>query len=223
VPYLVRDIAHDPEARAELTSLGFNTVPVAAIGDRTLHLYHVDQLREWLGLDPGEVEPDYPELVAACGRVLEAFERALRQVPDQHLGTLLPQGEDIRELAATMQARAAWMVEALDGAPFTRPGNADSARMRSATSGAQLADPIGRVRPRWLERARRVPQDDLGRSVRTSQDVALTVYQLTDFFARSCAGKLRQTYAFLREHGVEPEQELSTDDMAPIPLTTSVQ
>lgn len=56
VDHIVRDTGTEREAAAELRELGFDAVPVAVRDGRSLSIYDVDQLRDWLGLAPDELE-----------------------------------------------------------------------------------------------------------------------------------------------------------------------
>jgi hypothetical protein len=217
----VRDIHADAEAAAEHRALGFDSVPVAVQGDRRLEIYHVDQLREWLGLAMDEEAPGYLDLVAACERVLKAVERAILQVPDAHLGSPTPnRGRDVRELAYNIHAPLWTVADSLDtGVYRTAAKSFDNSRYFASV--ADLAEFARVVRQRWLARALRATPMEIDAVVSTRRG-DLTQLQLLDFQARHAAGHLRQLYVFLRDLGIEPDRELTAAEMAPISLTEDV-
>jgi hypothetical protein len=217
----VRDIHADRDAAAEHRALGFDSVPVAIQGDRRLEIYHVDQLRDWLGLAVEEGAPGYLDLVAACERVLKAVERAVLQVPEEHLGSPTPnRGRDVRELTYNIHAPLWTVADSLDTGVY-RTAAKSFENSRYITSVVELAEFARVVRQRWLARALRATRDEIESVVATRRG-DLSQLQLLDFQARHAAGHLRQLYVFLRGLGIEPARELTAAEMAPISLTEDV-
>ncbi|MGH2490291.1 MAG: hypothetical protein ACRDF9_02170, partial [Candidatus Limnocylindria bacterium] len=80
---------------------------------------------------------------------------------------------------------------------------------------ADLIDFARDTRDRWLQRISRLTLEEAERPVMTKRGIP-TQYQVLDLVACHVAGHLRQTYAFLRQIGVEPRQEMTVEEMAPI-------
>jgi hypothetical protein len=198
---------------------GARPVPIAVLGERRLSIFHVDQLRGFLGLPLQEgVAASYQAYVAALERVLEAVERAVRQVPDAQLSTPTPnRGRDLRELAFNIHDPISRMRNALDSGTFLWATETDFDRSRHFQSAAELADFCRDTRVNWLERAAAVDDDAARTVVQTARGV-LTQQQVLEAQAGHAAQHLRQIYVFLREIGVEPRQELTRDEMVPIIL-----
>jgi hypothetical protein len=164
------------------------------------------------------VSASYQAYVAALERVLEAVERAVRQVPDAHLGTPTPnRGRDLRELAFNIHDPIGRMRDALDSGKFLWATESDFDRSRHFSSAAELADFCRDTRLNWLERASAADEDAAREPVQTTRGV-LTQQQVLEAQAGHAAQHLRQIYVFLRDIGVEPRQELTRGNMAPIVL-----
>jgi hypothetical protein len=156
--------------------------------------------------------------VGALERVLEAVERAVRQVPDAHLDTPTPnRGRDLRELAFNIHDPIGRMREALDSGAFLWATESDFDRSRHFQSAAELADFCRDTRLNWLERAVAVDEEAASEFVRTSRG-GLTQQQVLEAQAGHAAQHLRQVYVFLRDIGLEPRQELTRGQMTPIVL-----
>jgi hypothetical protein len=78
------------------------------------------------------------------------------------------------------------------------------------------------ARERWVARARRVTPDEIDGFVSTDRKGDMTQYLALDAGARHAAGHLRQAYQFLREIGIEPDDEMTAEEMAPIQVQTSL-
>ncbi len=212
----------DPEAQAEWRALGLDIVPVIALGERRQALWHVDQLRDFLGLPPAVDAPPYQSLVAALDRVLEAVERAVRQVPTAHLATPTPnRGRDLRELIFNIHDPVRAMGEALGSGRFERVSTEDEPRSRHFATTELLADYARATRLGWLARATAVDDEQAARAVPTPRG-PLTHQQLLEAQAHHAAQHLRQIYVFLREIGIAHEQELTVAELAPITLGDQV-
>ena len=192
-------------------------MPIAVLGERRLSIFHVDQLRGFLGLPaPDGASASYQAYVAALDRVLEAVERAVRQVPDAHLDTPTPnRGRDLRELAFNIHDPIDRMRDALDTSAFLWATESDFDRSRHFTSAEELADFCRDTRLNWLERAAAVDDDAAHKPVHTARGV-LTQQQVLEAQSGHAAQHLRQIYVFLREIGLEPRQELTRGETAPI-------
>lgn len=195
---------------------------MAVIGERRLPIFHVDQLRAFLGLPAGQDTAAYQALVAALERVLEGVERAVRSVPDRHVGSPTPnRGRDLRELVFNIHDPIGLMRDGLDTLQFDWQPEADFERSRHFESIAQLAGFCRQTRLSWFERASVASDDDAAKLVWTPRG-ELTQLQVLDAQANHAARHLRQIYVFLREIGIEPVQEMTAEQMAPIDIGEAV-
>ncbi len=88
----MRDVEHDPAARAELAALGLRTLPVTVAGGQAIVGFDRPKLAAALGL--GRVErqaADAALLLERYQRVFVGFSRAARQVPDEKLDWKSPE------------------------------------------------------------------------------------------------------------------------------------
>jgi hypothetical protein len=109
------------------------------------------------------------------------------------------------------------MRDALDSGAFLWATDSDFDRSRHFNSAAELANFCRDTRLDWFERASAVDADAARESVQTARGV-LTQQQVLEAQAGHAAQHLRQIYVFLREIDLEPTQELTRDEMAPIVL-----
>ena len=208
----------DADARAEWEALGLDSLPVAVRGDRRLLIFHVDQLRSFLGLEAGNTAGSYQDYVAALERVLEGVERAVRQVPAEHFATPTPnRGRDLAELVFNIHEPGHLMQESLDSGGFYWRTQDDHERSRRFKNTQELADFCREVRVGWFTRASAVDDETAQSTVQTEKG-PLTYQQVLEAQSFHAAQHLRQIYVFLRELGVEPKQELTAADIAPIQL-----
>jgi hypothetical protein len=193
-------------------------VPAAALGERRIPIFHVDQLRAFLGLPPGEDSPPYQALVAALERVLEGVERAQLQVPAEHFRRPTPnRGRDIAELVFNIHDPIALMRDALDSGRFEWDTTSDFERSRHFSGSDDLAAFCRAVRLEWFTRASIVDAEASALTVETERG-DLTNQQVLEAQAQHAGRHLRQIYVFLRELGIEPTQELQAGDILPIDL-----
>lgn len=198
--------------------MNLGTVPVAVMGDRRAPIMHVDQLRSFLGLAPAEDSPSYQAYAAALERVLEAIERAVRQVPAGKFRMPTPnRGRDLAELVFNIHDPIALLGAALDSGSFDWQTDSDFDRSRRFESPEQLAEFCRETRLAWFIRAGAAGDAEAAALVRTPKG-ELTNEQVLQAQAFHAAQHLRQIYVFLREIGVEPRQELGPEDIKPIEL-----
>lgn len=173
-------------------------------------------------MPPEDVRAAYQEWVEALARVLAAVERAVRQVPEAHLSTPTPnRGRDIRELAYNIHNPIRLMGQALDSGTFDWQTAGDYETSRAFESIPQLADFSAAARESWLQRARRADAEEVDTLAWTPRGL-VTQRQVLESQAWHAAQHLRQIYVFLREIGIEPERELTLEEMEPIRLGETV-
>ena len=85
------DVEAQPERRADLEAFGVMRVPATIVGDRIVHGWNPQALAELVGVRyraPKKLQP--AELGERMDLVLAATQRAIRQVPREHLGMKYP-------------------------------------------------------------------------------------------------------------------------------------
>ena len=214
---------NNPAAQAELDALGLEVLPVVIQGDRHLVVGHVAQLREWLGMPPEE-GAQWHELVDAAERVLMAFEILLTQLPDEHITDPTPnRGRDMRNMTVNIFSLMEELIVTMDTGRFSYQAHKDHDKKSvDFHTTAELIAYAHDARRRWAERARRVGPDEIDGFVSTDRKGDLTQYYALDAGARHAAGHLRQAYQFLRQIGIEPHDEMTREDMAPIQVQESL-
>jgi hypothetical protein len=214
MPHTVRDIWKDATAKAELDALGLDAVPVVVRGTEYLEVFHVDQLREWLGMSHEAADASYLDVVAACERVLKSFESCLLQLPDAQITAPTPnRGRDMRDMTLNIYGGVAELARAMDSGRFETHGFAGP--QRGFANAREMYEYAKGVRSEWVARALRVTPEEAGDLVKTERG-EVTQYQMLDVIARHSAGHLRQCYVFLREIGIMPVHEMSDAEIAPI-------
>lgn len=214
------DVEAEPERRRDLEPFGVLRVPATIVGGRIVHGWNPKALAELVGVPYAEREQLAPDLLAQrLDAVLAATQRALRQMPTEHLGMKAP-GRDrsVRQLgfhvfrlsAAFADTREqghlpeAWFeegppAEMADGAAVAAYG--DTVRRRLRTFCAT---------PGWCEGA------------------VSTYYgpqSAHDFMERTtwhAAQHLRQIYWFLDRMGVAADAPLADADFEGLPIPRDV-
>jgi DinB superfamily len=220
VPFDAIDVEATPDARAELSRFGIQYVPAVVAGERAIHGWNPRALADLVGVtyaEPGGLPP--AELARRLDRVLAAAQRAMRQVPSEHLHMKWP-GRDrpVRQLGyhvfrlshafpravAERRLPKAWLDEE---AP---PGLTDGAAI------AGYGDTVRRELAAWLSRPG--AWDGVVETYYGPQS-GVDVLERTVWHA---AQHVRQLYAFLERMGVTPEAPLGDADYAGLPLPKAV-
>ena len=215
------DIAAEPEARRELDRLGIPLVPAVVVGDRAVHGWNPNALAELVGAsytEPSRLPP--AELARRLDQILAAAQRAIRQVPPDHLEDAPSQGRDrsARQLGyhifrlslafpdAMAQRRLpeAWLQE--DAPPDLDDADA------VAAYGRTVRERIGQ----WL--ARPDAWDGLVETYYGRQ----TGHELLERTVWHAAQHVRQLYAFLIRLGVTLEAPLTDADFEGLPLPAEI-
>ena len=205
------DVEAEPERRRDLEAVGVSRVPATIVGDRVVHGWNPQELAELVGRSHVEPEPLTPsELARRLDTVLAATQRALRQIPHEHLGMKAP-GRDrtVRQLGfhvfrlsvAFVDTReqghlaAAWFEESppadmTDGDAVARYG--DTVRRRLALYSARAGWCDGTVSTYYG------PQ---------------SAHQFMERTTWHAAQHLRQIYWFLEQMGVAAEAPLTDADL----------
>ena len=91
MPFDGFDVENEPERRRDLEAFGIQRVPATIVGDRVVHGWNPKALAELVGVRHVERKQLSPaELARRLDEVLAATQRAIRQVPPEHLGMKKP-------------------------------------------------------------------------------------------------------------------------------------
>jgi hypothetical protein len=216
VPFETVDAEAQPGVWAELRRRGIPALPAVTRGERAVHGWNPRALAELLGVayaEPVRLTP--AELAVRLDRVLGAAERAMRQVPGEHLDMTHPGRErPVRQLGfhlfrlalafrdARLEARLpkAWLDEL---AP---------AELADGPAIAAYGAGVRRDLATWFARP-----DAVEGEVETYYG-RQTAHELLERTVWHAAQHLRQLYAFLERMGVVPDAPLGDTDWAGLPL-----
>jgi hypothetical protein len=220
VPFEGFDVEAEPERRKDLQVFGIARVPATIMGDRFVHGWNPKALAELVGASYGERKQLAPaELAALLDRVLAATQRAMRQIPREHLGMKKP-GRDrtVHQLGFHVFRISASFVD-------TREQGYLSADVFEERAPAEMVD--GEAVARYGDTVRRRIADYVTRPAWCDGTVD-TYYGLQgthDFMERTtwhAAQHLRQIYWFLDQMGVKAEAPITDTDLAALPIPRDV-
>jgi hypothetical protein len=210
------DVEAEPARRADLERFGVMRVPATIVGDRIVHGWNPQALAELVGVTYRASKKLTPaELAERMDLVLAATQRAIRQVPREHLGMKYP-GRDrtVHQLGFHVFRVAASFADTreqglLDGAWFEE------------NAPATMAD--GDAVARHGETVRRRLRAYFAQPGEVS-----TYYgpqSAPEFMERTtwhCAQHLRQIYWFLDEIGVLKDAPLTDADLDGLPFPREI-
>jgi len=214
------DVEAQPERRADLAAFGVQRVPATIVGDRIVHGWNPQALAELVGVPyraPRKLTP--AELAERMDSVLAATQRAIRQVPPEHLGMKYP-GRDrtVHQLGFHVFRVAASFVDTrerghLDGAWFEENApremaDVDAVARHGETVRARLRAYC--ARPGWC---------DGGVSTYYGPQSAPEFMERTTWHV---AQHLRQIYWFLDQLGIAKNAPLTDADLEGLPFPREV-
>lgn len=214
------DVEAQPERKADLERVGVKRVPATIVGDRVVHGWNPQALAELVGVRyraPKKLSP--VELAERMDVVLAATQRAIRQVPREHLGMKYP-GRDrtVRQLGFHAFRVAASFMD-------TREQGGLLSDWFEENAPPEMAD--GEAVARYGETVRKRLDAYYTRPGWCDGEVS-TYYgpqSAPDFMERTtwhAAQHLRQIYWFLDQMGVEAEAPLTDADLEGLPFPTEV-
>jgi hypothetical protein len=216
------DVEAHPERNGDLKRLGIPKVPATITGDdRFVHGWNPQALAELVGVrydDGGRLSPD--ELARRLDLVLAAAQRAIRQVPREHLGMKGP-GRDrsVRDLAFHIFRLSLGFREAREQGLFTQD-------MLNPTPppGVETGDDVARygdtVRQRLTEYYAKPGWCDGDTNTYYGTHTTHEFMERTTWHA---AQHLRQIYWLLERVGVTPDARLTDDgELAGLPFPREV-
>lgn len=214
------DVEASPERLDDLKRLGIPLVPATVLGERWVHGWNPKALAELVGVDYTEGERlSPPALAQRLDAVLEAAQRAIRQVPAEHLGMKAPDRDrTVRQLAFHVFRLSAAFVDTREDGHFPEAWLLEDPppEMRD---GAAIAAYGQRVRDRIAAFVRRPGWCDGQVNTYYGAQPAHELMERTTWHA---AQHLRQLYWFLERMRVAPERPLTDADLAGLPFPKAV-
>jgi hypothetical protein len=214
------DVEAEPERRRDLEPFGVPRVPATIVGDRAVHGWNPKALAELVGARYAErIQLAPAELARRLDTVLAATQRAIRQVPREHLGMRAP-GRDrsVHQLGFHVFRLSAAFVD-------TREEGHLPEHVFDEAAPAELADADAVAR--YGETVRRRLVAYCGRPGWCDGTVS-TYYgpqSAHDFMERTtwhAAQHLRQIYWFLDRMGVQADAPLADADLDGLPIPIDV-
>jgi hypothetical protein len=214
------DVEAEPERRRDLESFGVPRVPATIVGDRVVHGWNPKALAELVGVSYEEGKQLAPaELARRLDAVLAATQRALHQIPREHLGMKAP-GRDrtVRQLGFHVFRLSVAYVDTREQGHLSEHVFEENApaEMADGDAVARYGETVrGRLaaycaRPDWCE------------------GTVSTYYgpqSAHDFMERTtwhAAQHLRQIYWFLERMGVRADSPLTDADLEGLPVPNEV-
>jgi hypothetical protein len=214
------DVEAEPERRRDLEAFGIKRVPATIFGGRAVHGWNPKELAELVGVRYEAHEPLPPaELARRLDLVLAATQRALRQIPREHLGMKKP-GRDrtVRQLGFHVFRVSAAYVDTREQGHLSEHwfGENAPAEMADGDAVARYGDTVRRrladyeARPGWC---------DGTVSTYYGPQTAPAFMERTTWHA---AQHLRQIYWFLDQMGVRADAPLTDANLAGLPFPREV-
>ena len=214
------DVEAEPERRRDLEPFGVPRVPATIVGGRVVHGWNPKALAELVGVPYEERKQLSPAALAErLDTVLAATQRAMRQMPREHLGMKAPgRNRTVRQLGFHVFRLSAAFADTreqghLGEGVFEEKPPDD---MAGGDAIARYGDAVRRrlagyfTRPGWC-------------------DGSVSTYygpqSAHDFMERTtwhAAQHLRQIYWFLDRMGVTPESPLTDADLDGLPIPRDV-
>jgi DinB family protein len=220
VPFEAVDVEAAPGRRRDLERFGIAAVPAVIAGERVVHGWNPEALAALVGVawqPPPRLDP--AELAQRLDRVLAAAERAMRQMPAEHLGMMHPgRHRPVRQLGYHVFHLSATLRKAMTEGRLPKAW-LDELAPEALTDGPAIAGYGARVRRElaaWL-----AEPHAWDRPVETYYGPQ-TGHQLLERTTWHAAQHLRQLYAFLGRMGVTPEAPLTDTDYAGLPLPSEI-
>ena len=214
------DVEVEPERRRDLEPFGVPRVPATIVGDRAVHGWNPKALAELVGVPYAEREQLSPaELATRLDTVLAATQRAMRQIPREHLGMKAPgRNRTVRQLGFHVFRLSAAFVDTREQGHLPEQTFEENAppEMADGEAIAAYGDAVRRrlaayyTRPGWCD------------------GTVSTYYgpqSAHDFMERTAwhaAQHLRQIYWFLEQMAVRPDSPLTDADLEGLPIPRDV-
>ena len=214
------DVEAEPERRRDLEPFGVPRVPATILGDRVVHGWNPKALAELVGARYAERLQLAPtELARLLDTVLAATQRAIRQVPREHLGMKAP-GRDrsVRQLGFHVFRLSAAFVDTREQGHLSEHVFDEQAPAEMADGGAvaRYGDAVrGRI-------AAYVAQPDWCEGTVSTYYGPQSTHDLMERTTWHAAQHLRQIYWFLERMEVQADSPLTEVDLEGLPFPKEV-
>ena len=209
-----------PEAIQELARHGIRAVPAVIVGDQAFHGWTPQGLAQFMGLEYFQPERLSPSnLGRRLDRILEAAQRAIRQVPPQHLGMVArDRARTVRDLGYHVFRLSLAYREAMEQGTLPKEW---------LQEGAPPEIPDGPAIALYGQKVRNRVAEWLGRPEGCKGGVTTyygpqTAHELLERTTWHAAQHLRQLYLFLQRMGVTPDQPLTDEDYKGLPMPKEI-
>ncbi len=214
------DVEAEPERKRDLQAHGIDRVPATIFDGRVVHGWNPKALAALVGVEWRERDPLLPdELARRLDRVLAGTQRALRQIPREHLGMKKP-GRDrsVHQLGYHVFRLSAGFVD-------TREQGHLGANVFEERAPADMAD--GEAVAAYGETVRRRIADYVTRPGWCDGSVSTyygpqTTHEFMERTTWHAAQHLRQIYWFLDQMGVRADAPLTDADYDGLPIPRDV-
>jgi hypothetical protein len=210
------DVEATPAARRTLASLGVPAVPAVVAGGRAVHGWNPKAVAELVGVDYAGGPALAPaELARRLDVVLAAAQRAVRQIPPQHLEMTHP-GRDrsVRQLGFHVFRLSLAFRDAMRERRLPKAWQDEPAPPEVA-DGPAIAAYGERVR---ADLAAHFTRPDAWDGIVETYYGPQTGHEVLERTVWHAAQHVRQLYAFLDRMGVAPDAPLGEADYAGLPL-----
>jgi len=214
------DVEAEPERRRDLEPFGIPRVPATIVGGRAVHGWNPAALAELVGVPYEEHKPLAPdELARRLDLVLAGTQRAIRQVPREHLGMKAPgRNRTVHDLAYHVFRLSAAFVDTREQGHL--PENTFEERAPAGMAdGDAVAAYGGTVRERIRAFCARPGWCDGEVSTYYGPQTSPEFMERTTWHA---AQHLRQIYWFLDRMAVRADAPLTDADLEGLPFPRDV-
>jgi len=216
VEFKAVNVEGHPAALEEMKRLGAPLPPAVALGDRIVHGWNPKGVAELVGVRYVERERLSPEeLAKRLDVVLEAAQRAIRQVPDQRLEMKSPERDrTVRNLGYHIFRLSVAFSDAMAERRLPEEWLQEKAppEIRDGSAIARYGETVREDLAEWFK----LPGAWEG--VVETYYGPQTGYDLLERTTWHAAQHLRQLYALLEMMGIDPDRPLPEKDFAGLPL-----
>ncbi len=212
---------NDPNGRERLLKLGVRNVPVVAKGEQYVFGQNLEDVAEFVGLQGTGHKPLPPEeLIKRWIPVLRAAQRFIRQIPDAQLNERVIPNRDrsIRLLCHHVFRIGEAFLETVEGGVEYAVQLANiPPKDGTFTTGEEIARYGDTIIPRLENWWQNLDDKSCQQKIKTFFGMQ-PVYMLYERSTWHCAQHSRQLTAILERLGIEPNQRLTADELAGLPL-----
>ena len=219
MPFEPINVEGNPALVEDLKRLGAMGIPALVGADRVFYGWNPKELAAFVGVkhvDPERLPP--ADLMERLDRVLEASQRAIRQVPEKCLDSVSPgRNRSVRNLAYHIFRLSLAFCEAIDQKEPAKKGWADEAPPE--IEGGEGIALYGEKVRKHLKKYERVNAWDTPVLTDSGPQTAHAYLERTVWHA---AQHLRQLYSLLEQMGERPNHPLDDREFKDLPLPAEV-